>query len=51
MVYVGMDVHRKRTQVAILDNTGQQLTNRNLPNEGQRLRYQRSRCLGDLTLW
>lgn len=33
MVYVGLDVHRKRTQVAILDDAGQQLANRNLPNE------------------
>jgi transposase len=32
MVYVGMDVHRKRTQVAILDSAGQQLVNRNMPN-------------------
>jgi transposase len=30
MVYVGMDVHRKRTQVAILDESGCELTNRNV---------------------
>jgi transposase len=30
-VYVGMDVHRKRSQVALLDHDGTQLLNRNLP--------------------
>lgn len=33
MVYVGMDVHRKRTQVAVLDERGQEMMNRNLPND------------------
>jgi hypothetical protein len=32
-VYVGMDVHRKRSQVALLDHDGGQLLNRNLPND------------------
>jgi transposase len=32
-VYVGMDVHRKRSQVALLDHDGAQLLNRNLPND------------------
>ncbi len=32
-VYVGMDVHRKRSQVALLDEHGAQLANRNLPND------------------
>jgi transposase len=32
-VYVGMDVHRKRSQVALLDEHGTQLLNRNLPND------------------
>jgi transposase len=32
-VYVGMDVHRKRSQVALLDEGGAQLANRNLPND------------------
>jgi transposase len=32
-VYVGMDVHRKRSQVALLDHDGTQLLNRNLPND------------------
>jgi transposase len=32
-VYVGMDVHRKRSQVALLDEHGAQLLNRNLPND------------------
>ena len=33
IVYVGMDVHRKRTQVAVLDEDGTQLLNRNVPND------------------
>lgn len=32
MVYVGMDVHRKRTQVAVVDDRGEQLFNRNVAN-------------------
>src|SRR6266511_80368 len=32
-VYVGMNVHRKRSQVALLDHDGGQLLNRNLPND------------------
>jgi hypothetical protein len=32
-VYVGMDVRRKRSQVALLDHDGGQLLNRNLPND------------------
>jgi transposase len=32
-VYVGMDVHRKRSQVALLDHDGTQVLNRNLPND------------------
>jgi transposase len=32
-IYVGMDVHRKRSQVALLDEHGVQLANRNLPND------------------
>jgi transposase len=31
-VYVGMDVHRKRSQVALVDEHGGQILNRNLPN-------------------
>ena len=31
-VYVGMDVHRKRSQVALLGHDGTQLLNRNLSN-------------------
>jgi len=31
-VYVGIDVHRKRSQVAVIDVTGKVLTNRNVPN-------------------
>lgn len=32
MVYVGMDVHRKRTQVAVIDERGEELSNRNFRN-------------------
>ena len=31
-VYVGVDVHRKRSQVAVIDQDGQVLANRNVPN-------------------
>src|SRR5215470_6862342 len=31
-VYVGIDVHRKRSQVALIDQAGQVLANRNVPN-------------------
>ncbi|MCA1835287.1 MAG: IS110 family transposase [Actinobacteria bacterium] len=31
-VYVGIDVHRKRSQVAVVDDTGQVVTNRNVVN-------------------
>ena len=31
-VYVGMDVHRKRSQVALVDEHGGQILNRNLAN-------------------
>ena len=33
MVYVGMDVHRKRTQVAVMDEGGEELSNRNFRND------------------
>jgi transposase len=33
MVYVGLDVHRKRTQVAIMDDSGKQIANRNVTND------------------
>ena len=33
MVYVGMDVHRKRTQVAVIDERGEELSNRNFRND------------------
>src|SRR5690348_17010325 len=32
-VYVGIDVHRKRSQVAVVDQDGEVLANRNVPNE------------------
>ncbi|HCU91235.1 MAG TPA: hypothetical protein DHU96_00095 [Actinobacteria bacterium] len=32
MFYVGIDVHRKRSQVAVIDQDGQVLANRNVPN-------------------
>src|SRR5256885_14979649 len=31
-VYVGIDVHRKRSQVAVVDESGEMLANRNVPN-------------------
>jgi transposase len=31
-VYVGIDVHRKRSQLAVIDDTGEVLVNRNVPN-------------------
>ena len=31
-VYVGIDVHRKRSQVAVIDQGGEVLVNRNVPN-------------------
>jgi transposase len=30
-VYVGIDVHRKRSQVAVVDEGGEVLANRNVP--------------------
>jgi hypothetical protein len=36
-VYVGMDVHRKRSQVALVDEHGVQLANRNPPNDSAEL--------------
>ena len=31
-VYVGMDVHRKRSQIAVVEDTGDEQRNRNVPN-------------------
>lgn len=31
-VYVGLDVHRKRSQVGVIDQDGEVLANRNVPN-------------------
>jgi transposase len=31
-VYVGTDVHRKRSQIAVLDELGEVRVNRNVPN-------------------
>jgi transposase len=36
-IYVGMDVHRKRSQVAIVEDAGEQQRNRNLPNDPAKL--------------
>jgi transposase len=36
-VYVGMDVHRKRSQIAIVDEAGDQQRNRNVPNDPTKL--------------
>jgi len=38
MVYFGMDVHRKRTQIAVLDEEGSQLVNRNVDNGSAQMR-------------
>jgi transposase len=32
-IYVGMDVHRKRSQVAVVDEAGNPQRNRNVPND------------------
>ena len=37
-VYVGIDVHRKRSQVAIIDAKGEVLANRNVPNGAEPIR-------------
>jgi transposase len=36
-MYVGMDVHRKRSQVAVVDDAGAQQRNRNVPNDPAQL--------------
>jgi hypothetical protein len=36
-VYVGMDVHRKRSQIAVLDATGAQQRNSNVANDPAKL--------------
>jgi transposase len=36
-VYVGMDVHHKRPQVAVVDDTGAAQRNRNLANDPAQL--------------
>jgi transposase len=37
MLYVGLDVHRRRTQVSVMDEDGHELFNRNVPNDLERL--------------
>ena len=37
MLYIGLDVHRRRTQVAVLDESGHELFNRNVPNDREKL--------------
>ena len=37
MLYVGLDLHRRRTQVAVMDEGGHELFNRNVPNNPARL--------------
>ncbi len=37
MLYVGMDVHRRRTQVAVVDEDGHELFNRNVNNDPEKL--------------
>ena len=36
-IYVGMDVHRKRSQIAIVDEAGVQQRNRNVANNPAKL--------------
>ena len=36
-VYVGMDVHRKRSQIAVLDAAGEEQRNRNVANDPVKL--------------
>jgi transposase len=36
-VYVGMDVHRKRSQIAVVDDAGAQQRNRNVANDPAKL--------------
>jgi hypothetical protein len=36
-IYVGMDVHRKRSQVAVVDEAGNQQRNRDVPNDPAKL--------------
>src|SRR5215475_10885493 len=43
-VYVGIDVHRKRSQVAVIDQGGKVLANRNVPNGVEPI----LRVIGDL---
>jgi hypothetical protein len=35
--YVGMDIHRKRSQVAVVNEAGNQQRNRNVPNDPAKL--------------
>ena len=37
MVYVALDVHRRSTQIAALDEDGHELFNRNVPNDVEKL--------------
>ena len=37
MVYVGIDLHRKRSHVAVVDEHGQQLLSRRLVNDPERV--------------
>jgi len=45
-VYVGIDVHRKRSQVAVVDQAGEVLVNRNVPNGVETI----LRVIGDLPI-
>ena len=37
MLYVGLAVHRRSRQVAVMDEGGHELFNRNLPNDPDRI--------------
>jgi hypothetical protein len=38
MVYVGIDLHRKRSHVAVVDQAGRELLSRRLVNDPERFR-------------
>ena len=37
MLYRGVDVHRRRMQVAVVDEEGHELFSRNVPNDPEKL--------------
>ncbi len=41
MVYVGVDLHRKRSQVAVVNEAGEVLANRAVPSDGMEISSRR----------